>query len=410
MKAEIISVGTELLLGEITDTNASYLAGQLPLLGIDLYWISQVGDNPARLTEVLERAWNRSDLILTTGGLGPTKDDLTRETIAVMMGEELHTDPVLERNLRELFARRSIVMAPSNIKQATIIPSAQAIRNERGTAPGWWVEKGGHILMAMPGPPREMHNMWHKEVVPRLQQRDTGAIILSKTIKLFGIPEGTVGEMVSPFLTSANPTLGIYAKGDGIHLRFTAKAKNREQAEEMIACGEAEVKAILGESIWGTDNDTLPGVVGQLMAEKRLSLASMECGTGGLLVNAITDVPDASAYFKGGLVAYSKGALVAYGVEANLVNKHGITSAEVAQAMAESGRRHLRADIGISVTGVVDPVDLKGKLFDTLYIGIDSATGKKIIKRESPGDRIRTRRLTIVAALFELRQALLSRD
>ena len=160
MKAEIISVGTELLLGEITDTNASYLAGQLPTLGIDLYWISQVGDNRARLMEVLKRAWQRSDLILITGGLGPTEDDLTREAIAEMLEEELRIDPISEQRLKERFARRGIEMAPSNIKQAAVISSATAIHNAQGTAPGWWVEKGGHILVAMPGPPGEMHHMW----------------------------------------------------------------------------------------------------------------------------------------------------------------------------------------------------------------------------------------------------------
>ncbi|GAI57145.1 unnamed protein product, partial [marine sediment metagenome] len=159
VKAEIISIGTELLLGEITDTNASYLAGQLPFLGIDLYWISQVGDNQARLVEILKRAWLRSDLILITGGLGPTEDDLTREAIAEMLGEELRIDPLFEREIRERFTRRGIKMAPSNIKQAAVIPSAKAIHNARGTAPGWWVEKGGHMLVAMPGPPGEMHHI-----------------------------------------------------------------------------------------------------------------------------------------------------------------------------------------------------------------------------------------------------------
>ena len=410
MKAEIISVGTELLLGEITDTNAAYLAGQLPLLGIDLYWISQVGDNQGRLVEVLKRAWQRSDLILTTGGLGPTEDDLTREAIAEMLGEELWIDPLLEREIRELFARRGITMAPSNIKQAAVIPSAKAMHNARGTAPGWWVEKDGHILMAMPGPPREMHHMWHTEVLPRLHQRATGAIIFSKTIKVFGLPEGTVGELVSPLLSSPNPTLGIYAKADGIHLRFAAKAQSQKQAEEMIAQGEARVRSILGESIWGTDNDTLASVVGHLLAEKELSLAVMECCTGGLLTATITDTPDISAYFRGGLIAYSNEALIAYGVDAGLIDDYGVISSEVAQAMAEVGRLRLETDIGISITGVIGPDGLEGKPAGTMYIGIDSSENKKTIKRNYSGDRSRVKRLVIVAALSELRKMLLALD
>jgi len=410
VKAEIISIGTELLLGEITDTNAAYLAGQLPLLGIDLYWISQVGDNQTRLVEVLKRAWQRSDLILTTGGLGPTEDDLTREAIAEMLGEELRIDPLLEREIRELFARRGIKMAPSNIKQAAVIPSAKAIHNARGTAPGWWVEKDGHILMAMPGPPREMHHMWHTEVLPRLHQRATGAIICSKTLKVFGLPEGTVGELVSPLLSSANPTLGIYAKADGIHLRFAAKAQSQKQAEEMIAQGEARVRSILGESIWGTDNDTLASVIGHSLAEKELSLAVMECCTGGLLTATITDAPDISAYFRGGLIAYSNEALIAYGVDAGLIDDYGVISSEVAQAMAEVARLRLEADIGVSITGVIGPDELEGKPAGTMYIGIDSSENKKTIKRNYSGDRSRVKSWVTVAALFELRKMLLALD
>ena len=237
MRAEIISVGTELLLGEITDTNASFLAGQLPVLGIDLYWISQVGDNRPRLVEVLRRAWQRSDLILITGGLGPTEDDLTREAIAEMLGEKLEVIPALEGELRGFFARRGIEMPVANIKQATLIPSAEVIHNIHGTAPGWWVEKDKHILIAMPGPPREMQPMWHQEILPRLRQSASGATIVSKTIKTFGLTEAAVDEWISSLLSSANPTLGVYAKVDGIHLRLTVKAQSQKQAEEMIAQG-----------------------------------------------------------------------------------------------------------------------------------------------------------------------------
>jgi len=410
VKAEIISVGTELLLGEITDTNASYLAGQLPPLGIDLYWISQVGDNQKRLVEVLERGWHRSDLILITGGLGPTEDDLTREAIAEMLGEELRIDPLLEPEIRERFTRRGIEMAPSNIKQVAVIPSAKALHNARGTAPGWWVEKDGHILVAMPGPPGEMHHMWHTEVLPRLRQRATGTIILSKTLKVFGFPEATLGEMVSTWLTAANPTMGIYAKVDGVYLRFGAKAQSQKQAEEMIAREEAKVRSILGEAIWGTDDDTLVSVVGDILKNKGLSLAVMEGSTGGLLTATITDDPDVSAYFKGGLVTYSNEALIAYGVNARLIADYGIISPEVAQAMAEAARLRLEADIGVSITGVTGPDELEGKPVGTMYIGINSNETKKTIKNNYAGDRFQLKRRATFAALFELRKMLLARD
>lgn len=360
MKAEIISVGTELLLGEIIDTNASYLANQLPLLGVDLYWISQVGDNQARLVEVLKRAWQRSDLILTTGGLGPTEDDLTREAIAEMLGERLTIEPALKREIEGFFAQHGMKMSPSNIKQAALIPSASAIHNI-GTAPGWWVERDGRILAAMPGPHGEMRRMWDKEVLPRLHQRCTGAIIVSKTSKTFGLPEATVGELVSPLLSSANPTLAVYAKTDGIHLRLTAKARSQEEAEKMLAQGEASVRSILGEYIWGTDNDILEAVVGRLLTEKGLSLAVMESCSGGLLAATITDTPGSSIYFKGGLVAYSNEAKIAYGVAPQLISDYGAISSEVAQAMAEAARLRFGADIGVGITGVAGPDEMEGK-------------------------------------------------
>lgn len=410
MKAEIVSIGTELLLGEITDTNASYLAGQLPSLGIDLYWISQVGDNQARLVEVLKRAWLRSDLVLITGGLGPTEDDLTRQAIAEMMGEELRIDPLFEREIRERFTNRGIKMAPSNIKQAAVIPSATAIHNTRGTAPGWWVEKGGHILVAMPGPPGEMHHMWQTEVIPRLQQRATGTIIISRTLKIFGLPEGTVGEMVSSLLSSANPTLGIYAKADGIHLRFAAKAENRGQAEKMIDRGEARVRSILGEYIWGTDNDTPISAAGQLLAEKGLSLAVMEYCSGGLLTAAITDTPGSTAYFKGGLIACSSQALIAYGVDAELIAGCSAVGAEAAQVMAEAARLRLGADIGVSITGVINPDEREDKPVSTTYIGIDSGRDKKTIKGNYTARNTSWIKHWVTnSALFELRKMLLAR-
>ncbi|MBE0415352.1 MAG: competence/damage-inducible protein A [Dehalococcoidia bacterium] len=408
MKAEIISIGTELLLGEITDTNASYLASKLPELGIDLLWVTQVGDNLGRLKECLERAWNRSDLVLTTGGLGPTEDDLTREAIAEMTGEKLSVDPDLERGLREFFSFRSFKMPECNIKQATLIPSAQAIPNPRGTAPGWWVEREGRLLIAMPGPPSEMQRMWEKEISGRLRVRLGHEIILSRTIKTFGFAESAVDEMVSPFLSSTNPTLAVYAKPDGIHLRLTAKAQSKEEAEEMIAQMESDIRSLLGESIWGCDDETLEGVVGSLLSEKGLTLATMESCTGGLLANTITDVPGSSSYFKGGLVAYTNGAKISYGVDAALLAQHGAISPEVAGDMAEAARHRLGADIGVSITGVAGPTQVEGKPVGTAHIAIDDGREKRLIFGIYPPLRQEVKRRATYHALFELRKVLLS--
>jgi len=414
MKAEIISIGTELLLGEITDTNASYLASQLPPLGIDLLWVTQVGDNLDRLRECLERAWGRSDVVLTTGGLGPTEDDLTREAIAAMLGEELSVDPELERGLREIFARRGFPMPESNVKQATLIPSAQAIPNPSGTAPGWWVEKGREergerkILVAMPGPPSEMRHMWETDVAGRLRELLPGEIILSRTIKTLGMTEAGVAEVVKPLLSSDNPTLAVYAKTDGIQLRLTAKAKTRQEAEEMIAKRETELRSLLSDIIWGSDEESLEWLVGTLLVEKRLTLATMESCSGGLLANTITDVPGSSKYFKGGLVAYTNEVKISHGVSAALIAQHGAISPEVAGDMARVARERLGADIGVGITGVAGPTEDEGKPIGTVHIAIDDGRETRLALGIYPQLRHMVKRRATYHALFELRRTLVS--
>ncbi len=402
MKAEIISIGTELLLGEITDTNASFLAAELPALGIDIYWISQVGDNQARLVKALRRAWQRSDLILTTGGLGPTADDITREAIAEVLGERLKGDPALERELRDFFTRLRREMPLTNLKQATIIPSAQAIPNPSGTAPGWWVENDGRIIAAMPGPPREMQPMWREAILPRLRQKTGGAIIVPKTLKTFGLAEARVAEMIALQLSSANPTLGVYAKTDGIHLRLAAKAQSQEEAEAMIAQLEVQLNQILGEHIWGADDDTLEKIVGRQLAEKKLSLAVMESYTGGLLAAALSGCPEAAPYFKGGLVTVSDEARVACGVDYRLIAEYGGESAELAPTMAEAARSRLGAAVGLGVTGVDEPDTVTAKTFGTYHIGMVTGQKRQLATGSYPGDRARVRYWVVAAALFEL--------
>ena len=296
MRAEILSCGTELLLGHITDTNATYLAQSLASLGIDLYFVSQVGDNQGRIVETLRRAWERSELIIMTGGLGPTEDDLARESISALLGETMQVDPRLEAELRGIFAARHAQMPERNIKQATLIPSAQALPNPRGTAPGWWVEKDGRIIVAMPGVPREMYHMWEHEVMPRLIPY-AGGLIFTRILRVWGLGESAVEERLDALLHNTNPTIATYAKSDAIDVRITAKARTREQAEEQVAGMEAQVRKILGHAIFGVDKDTLQGVVGRHLSERQQWLAVMESMTGGLLASTITDQPDSSKHF-----------------------------------------------------------------------------------------------------------------
>src|SRR5215469_11616411 len=261
MRAEILSCGTELLLGHITDTNATYLEQSLASLGIDLYFVSEVGDNQGRIVETLQRAWQRSDLIIMTGGLGPTEDNLTRESISALLGETMRVDPKLEDDLRAMFARIGSRMPERNVKQATLIPSAQAIPNPVGTAPGWWVEKDNRIIVAMPGVPREMYRMWEQEAIPKLSPY-TGGLIFTRILRVWGLGESMVEERLDALLHNTNPTIATYAKSDAVDVRITAKAETHERSEQLVAEMEAQARQLLGHHIFGVDKDTLQGVVG----------------------------------------------------------------------------------------------------------------------------------------------------
>jgi nicotinamide-nucleotide amidase len=323
-------------------------------------------------------------------------------------------DPELERGIRELFARYGFPMPESNIKQATLIPSAQAIPNPSGTAPGWWVEKGRKergepkILIAMPGPPSEMRHMWETDVAGRLREMLQGEVILSRTIKTLGMTESGVAEVVKPLLSSDNPTLAVYAKTDGIHLRLTAKAVTRDEAEEMIAKRETELRSLLSDIIWGSDEETLEGLVGTLLVEKGLTLATMESCTGGLLANTITDVPGSSKYFKGGLVAYTNEAKLSYGVSTALIARHGAISPEVAGDMARVIRERLGADIGVGITGVAGPDEMEGKPVGTVHIAIGDGRETRLVLGQYPPLRHQVKRRATYHALFELMRTLLS--
>ena len=301
MRAEIVSVGTELLLGHITDTNASWLAQQLSQLGIDNYYVSAIGDNLGRLTEHLQRAWERSELIVITGGVGPTEDDLTREAISALLGEPMVVQPDLEVALRAFFARRGVSMPESNVKQATLIASARVLENPVGTAPGWWVERDGRVIVAMPGVPGEMFRMWEHQVVPRLRQRQGGSVILTRTFKVVRLGESAVEELLKPLLAQTNPTIATYAKADGVHVRTSAKAESVEAAEALLDGLEPRVREALGRAIYGLDADSLATVDGALLERLGLTLATGEEFTGGLIAGDLSEA--AGAHFKGGLVS-----------------------------------------------------------------------------------------------------------
>lgn len=374
MRAEILSIGTELLLGQIVDTNANFLAQQLPPLGLDLFYVSQIGDNLTRLAQAFSRALDRSDVIISSGGLGPTEDDLTREAIAEVLNERPTVIPELETNLREFFARRGRSMPERNVKQATLIPSAQALANPIGTAPGWWVERDGKVIASMPGVPHEMFKMWEEQVQPRLARRITGGgVIVSRILKLAGVGESHAEEAVGELTRSTNPTLATYAKSDGIHLRLTAKSATPQEANALLDQFEPKVRARVEEWVYGADDAAFPVVVGAMLREQGLKLATAESATGGQLASLITEAPGASDYFVAGYVAYSADAKRALGVPAEVIEQYGTVAQETTRALAHAARETSGAHVAVATTGNAGPIASEEKPVGVLYTVVDIA-------------------------------------
>lgn len=415
MKAEIISVGTEILLGEIVDTNASWIAARLPELGIDLYYKSVVGDNLGRIVDAIEHGLQRSDVLIMTGGLGPTDDDLTREGIAAALGEDPFIDEDMARALRAFFEGRGLTFPERNIKQASLIPSASPILNPRGTAPGWWVEKtlpdsGDRYIIAMPGVPQEMYRMWEKEVAPRLLEIAGGNVLVTRVLKTVGMGESHIDEQMAPLSRgSDNPSIGIYAKQDGVYVRIAAKAENADRARELIAPVEEEARRILGEIVWGADNETLEAAILQMLRERNLTLATMESCTGGLLASTLTDVDGSSDAFLGGYVTYATDMKIALGVDPAVVEQHGVISAEVAAEMARAAREKTGAGYGIGVTGIAGSEPVEGKPPGTVHVAVHDGTAAQNLSYTINLGRPANKRRAVTSALFLLRRALLAR-
>ncbi|MCC7363078.1 MAG: competence/damage-inducible protein A [Dehalococcoidia bacterium] len=408
MKAEIIAIGTEILLGEIVDTNSAYIAQQLPELGIDLYFKSVVGDNMGRIKDTFQRAWDRSDIIICTGGLGPTDDDMTREGIAAILGEKPEVDPELETRLRYFFESRGYPMPESNIKQAWLIPSSRALPNPRGTAPGWWVERDGRVIVCMPGVPPEMETMWTEQVRPELERRSDGEVLVTRTIKTLGIGEGTVDEMARPLYSTPGIGIGTYARADGVHLRIGAKAATREEAWHRIIPVEQELDRIFGAAIWGKDEDTLEGHIRALFDDRKTTLSTMESCTGGLMASTLTDVSGAAEYFRGGIVTYWTDLKIDSGVPAEVIEEFGVISPETAKAMAAAVRARLGTDYGCGITGVAGPDPQEGKAPGTVHVAVAGPDGEpSVISMSMNSGRAAVKRRAVTTAMLLLRRTLL---
>ena len=397
MRAELIAVGTELLLGNIANTDAQMISEGLSALGITVHHHTVVGDNPERLAEALETARRRADIIITTGGLGPTYDDLTKQTICKTFGRELELHEDILEEIKTWFETKlGRKMTDNNIQQAMLPVNCTVFDNPVGTAPGCAFEEDGvHVLM-LPGPPFECRYMFEHKAAPYLE-RLTDGVIVSHELRIYGMGESAVEEALhEPMTRLSNPTLAPYAKTNECLVRATAKADTREQAEEMLRPLMDEVKRILGDVVYGVDVGSIEEVVSDLLRERGLTLSAAESCTGGLIAKRMTDLPGASKVFRGGVVSYTDDVKAGVlGVNRALLAGCGAVSEPVARAMAEGCRKVCGSDLAVSVTGVAGPdSDERGNPVGTVYIALASAEGT-ICKELSCGkgrgrDRVRT--------------------
>lgn len=415
MTAEIICVGTELLLGSILNKNAQFLAIELASLGIPHYYQTVVGDNPQRLKHVIKIASARSQVLIFTGGLGPTPDDLTTETLAEFFGVPLIEHPEIIADIAHKYAQRGREMTPSNRKQALIPQGAEVLPNSAGTAPGIIWQVAGVTILTFPGVPSEMQRMWQETAVPYLKSLGFGKeIIYSRTLKFWGIAESALAEKVSKFLKLQNPTVAPYASQGEVKLRISAKAESEAEAKQLITPVEAELKQIGGLDYYGADDDTLATVVGQLLLNAGETLSVAESCTGGGLGQMLTAVPGSSSYFLGGVISYANAVKISLlGVEPKNLDELGAVSAKVAEQMATGVQTRLATTWGLSITGIAGPDGgTATKPVGLVYIGMAHANGEVQSFEYRFGamrERSLIRHLSACTALDHLRRKLLSR-
>ena len=417
MKAEIIAVGTEILTGQILNTNAQFLSEKLAEIGVDVYIQTAVGDNEARLLSVLEIARERSELVILTGGLGPTEDDLTKQTVAKFLGKNLVFDAQAQTKLDDFFAQRpDYARTPNNERQAQIIQGATPLVNETGLAVGGMIEVEGVTYVVLPGPPSELKPMVLNELLPRLM---TGAKLYSRVLRFFGIGESQLVTILADLIEQqTDPTLAPYAKTGEVTLRLSTKAKNQEEAdaalntlEEQILSRDTFEGTSLQELCYGYGDETsLASLVVEELKKRQISITAAESLTAGLFQASLADFSGVSAIFKGGFVTYSleEKAKMLDIPQAEL-ETHGVVSAYTAEKMAEQARKKTESDIGISLTGVAGPESLEGHPAGTVFIGLSQESGTEVI-RVNIGGRSRTdvRKIAVMHAFNLVRKALLS--
>ncbi|WP_016836827.1 competence/damage-inducible protein A [Ureibacillus thermosphaericus] len=383
MNAEIIAVGSELLLGQIANTNAKFISSQLSELGINVYYHSVIGDNGGRLKKAIEIAESRADLIIFSGGLGPTKDDLTKETIAEHLNVPLVFDEKALETIEKFFTNQGRPLTENNRKQALVLQGSEVLVNHHGLAPGMLLQKGGRTYILLPGPPKELEPMFQFEVKPKLASLiSKGGIILSHVLRFYGIGEAELETKIQHILDAqSNPTIAPLASDGEVTLRITAKADSKAEAWELINEKKREILSIVGKYNYGVDDDTLASKAVEMLLHNRLTISAAESLTAGLFQSELAEIPGVSGTLVGGMVTYTEEAKIQQlGIPKELLNQYGIVSSECAASMARNVREKFGTDIGIGLTGAAGPEPHDGEPAGTIWIGI--AIGEDVVTRK----------------------------
>ncbi len=414
MRCEVLAVGTELLLGQVVDTNSAWIGEQLAAAGIDSHYQVKVGDNQARIVDCIRQALARSDAVICCGGLGPTQDDITREAIAEVLGVPLDVDEEVADRIEQIFGARGRTMALNNLRQAEVPRGATVIPQVRGTAPGLICRLGDRSIYAVPGVPHEMREMIGRAVIPDLVgQSGEAATILSRTLRTWGLAESTLAEVLAGRLAALDraaadgrttPTIAFLASGiEGIKVRITAKANSAQEAAELVSVEEDAIRHLLGSAVFGADDENMEAAVGSLLLKRDLTLAVAESLTGGLVGSRLTAVPGASDWFKGALVVYAseaKRSLLGVG-------DGPVVSETAAIEMATGAASTLGAGVGLALTGVAGPTEQDGRPVGTVWVGLSGLGNPQARLLHLAGDREQIRQISAISALDLLRRQLL---
>ncbi len=410
MTAELVFVGTEILLGNIVNTNGAYLAERLAMLGVDSYYQSVVGDNAERLMGVLKIAFERSDVVILSGGLGPTQDDITKETVASYFGKELQLDEGVKTEIAAYFEKRGRQMAENNIKQAMVPDGAKILHNANGTAPGILMEEGDKTAILLPGPPAELKAMFEEQVEPWLKAR-TGGMLYSAVVKVCGISESRVAEILDDMISASGAvTVAPYAKTGEVHLRVTARGEDEKAAKKLVKPVVKEIKARLGSLVYTTHEEvTLEQAVVDLLLANKLTVTTVESCTGGLIAGRLINVPGVSEVFKAGLVTYSnKAKKRIVGVKKQTLQKHGAVSEETVYEMVKGAAFFSRADVAVAVSGIAGPDGgTAEKPVGLVYIGCYVCGEVTVKEYHFSGNREKVRQNTVTEALILMRDCML---